>query len=278
MAALWMLAAGALFSAMGVFVKLGASHFTSAEMVFYRSAIGLAAMLAAARWRSLPLATSAWRLHLTRSLAGLVSLLLYFYCITRLPLAAAVTLNYTSPLFLALLTALRLGERPPPALLAALALGFGGVVLVLRPVLSSDQLMPSLMGLASGALAALAYFSVRQLGERGEPEWRVVFYFVLVSTVLSGAWVAAGPVSPVHMDNWWMLLGLGLSALVAQLAMTRAFQSSHSLVAGSLSYSTLAVSALLGAVIFDDRLAASSWAGIGLIVASGLLALRRSRP
>jgi drug/metabolite transporter (DMT)-like permease len=276
MTALWMLAAGVLFSAMGAFVKLGASHFSSAEMVFYRSAIGLAAMFAAARWRGLPLRTPVWRLHLTRSLAGLVSLLLYFYCITRLPLATAVTLNYTSPLFLAVLTAVRVGERPSPLLWLALALGFAGVILVLQPSLASEQVPVGLLGLASGALAALAYFSVRQLGERGEPEWRVVFYFVLVSTLLSGAWVAAGEVSPVNAGNWWMLLGLGLSALVAQLAMTRAYQSGHSLVAGSLSYSTLAFSALLGVLAFGERLGPMAWGGIALIVASGMLALPRA--
>jgi S-adenosylmethionine uptake transporter len=275
MTALWMLVAGVLFSAMGAFVKLGAPHFSSAEMVFYRSAIGLVALLAVARWRGLELRTPVWGLHLSRSLSGLVSLLLYFHCITQLPLATAVTLNYTSPLFLAALTALRLGERPTPALWAALALGFAGVLLVLRPTLAGDDVPVGLLGLASGALAALAYFSVRRLGERGEPDWRVVLYFLLVSTALSGAWVAAGTFSPVTAGNWWMLAGLALSALVAQLAMTRAFQSGHSLVAGALSYSTLAFSALLGALLFAERLPGAAWAGIALIVASGVLAMRR---
>jgi S-adenosylmethionine uptake transporter len=104
-----------------------------------------------------------------------------------------------------------------------------------------------------------------------------VFYFLLVSTVLSGAWVTAGTFSPVTAANWWMLAGLGLSALVAQIAMTRAFQSGHSLVAGALSYSTLVFSALLGALLFSDRLPVAAWAGIALIVVSGVLAMRRGR-
>jgi S-adenosylmethionine uptake transporter len=277
MTALWMLVAGVLFSAMGAFVKLGAPHFTSAEMVFYRSAIGLATLFVLARWRGLDLGTPVWGLHLSRSLSGLVSLLLYFHCITRLPLATAVTLNYTSPLFLAVLTALRLQERPAPALWAALALGFAGVLLVLRPTLAGDAVPVGLLGLASGALAAVAYFSVRRLGERGEPDWRVVFYFLLVSTVISGAGCAAGTFSPVTAANWWILAGLALSALVAQIAMTRAFQSGHSLVAGALSYSTLGFSALLGTLLFSDRLPAAAWAGIGLIAGSGVLAMRRAR-
>jgi drug/metabolite transporter (DMT)-like permease len=98
-----------------------------------------------------------------------------------------------------------------------------------------------------------------------------------VSTVLSGAWVAAGRFSPVTPANWWMLAGLALSALVAQIAMTRAFQSGHSLVAGVLSYSTLAFSALLGVAVFSESLPWAAWTGIALIVASGVLAMRRGR-
>jgi S-adenosylmethionine uptake transporter len=115
------------------------------------------------------------------------------------------------------------------------------------------------------------------LGEQGEPYWRVVFYFLLISTVLSGASLTAGELSPVTAQNWWILVGLALSALVAQVAMTRAFQSGRSLVAGTLSYSTLAFSAALGTLLFEERLAPLAWLGIGLIVASGVLAMRRGR-
>jgi drug/metabolite transporter (DMT)-like permease len=275
MSVLWLLVAGVLFSAMGAFVKLGAPYFTSTEMVFYRSALGLLVLCAAARWRGLPLRTANWRLHLSRSLSGVVSLLLYFYCIARLPLATAVTLNYTSPLFLALLTAARLGERPARALWTALILGFGGVVLLLQPSLPAEQIPTGMLGLVSGALAAVAYFSVRRLGEQGEPDWRVVFYFLLISSVLSGACLVADKPSPITAGNWWMLVGLAMSALVAQVAMTRALQSGRSLVASALSYSTLAFSAALGVLLFQERLTPPAWIGIGLIVASGALAMRR---
>jgi drug/metabolite transporter (DMT)-like permease len=269
-----MIVAGALFAAMGAFVKLGAHTFSSAELVFYRSAFGLAAMLAVARVHRLPLATSHFTLHATRSLAGLVSLGLYFHCIASLPLATAVTLNYTSPLFLALLASWYARQRPGRALLAALALGFAGVWLVLRPTFPASQSKAGMLGLVSGLLAAIAYLSVKQLGDRGEPEWRVVFYFVLVSTVASGAWVLTGPIHRITPGGGWILLGLGTTALVAQLAMTRAYQSGHPLVAGSLSYTTVAFSAVIGLGLWDEALSASAWIGIALIVGSGLLAMR----
>ena len=161
--------AGLLFGCMGVFVKLGAAYFSSAELVFYRSLIGLAVIYPIIKIQGLSLATPNWRMHLWRGLSGFVALMLFFYSIAQLPLATAVTLNYTSPLFLALLTTLVLKERPRVLLIFALLLGFGGVVLLLRPTLHQDQLTAGLMGLVSGFLAGIAYLNVKQLGQLNEP-------------------------------------------------------------------------------------------------------------
>ncbi len=277
MGALWMLVAGLAFAAMGVFAKIGASHFGSAELVFYRSIVGLATLGVLARMRGWPMATAHWRLHLWRGLAGVVSLGLYFHCIGRLPLATAVTLNYTSPLFLALLTTLLLHEHFRGPLAGALVISFGGVVLLLEPTLREDQMLDGLLGLASGALAAVAYLNVKQLGATGEPSWRVVFYFTLLSTVCAGLWMLVAGASPVTMDNAWILLGLGATATVGQFTMTKAYHSGHTLVAGALSYSTVVFSTLLGLAIWREIPATVGWLGIALIVTGGVLSLRAGR-
>jgi drug/metabolite transporter (DMT)-like permease len=186
---LWMIVASALFACMGVCVKLGASLFSAAELVFYRGAIALAGLAGFVLLRRLALATPHWRAHLWRSLTGSASLLLYFYAISVLPLATAVTLNYTSPLFLALILAVWAGERVRAALYLALALGLAGVVLLLRPSFAAEQWLGGLAALASGAGAGVAYFNVRQLGRLGEPEWRTVFYFSLASTLIGLPWL-----------------------------------------------------------------------------------------
>lgn len=149
-----MIVASALFACMGVCVKLGASLFSAAELVFYRGAIALAGLAGFVLLRRLALATPHWRAHLWRSLTGSVSLLLYFYAISVLPLATAVTLNYTSPLFLALILAVWAGERVRSALIAALVLGLAGVALLLRPSFASEQWLGGLAALASGPAPA----------------------------------------------------------------------------------------------------------------------------
>jgi drug/metabolite transporter (DMT)-like permease len=277
MGSLWMIVAGLAFAAMGVFAKLGAEHFGSVELVFYRSIVGVLTLGLLARARRWPVATPHWRLHIGRGLSGVISLALYFHCIGRLPLATAVTLNYTSPLFLALLTTVLLHERLRGPLAGALVLAFAGVVLLLEPALREDQMFDGLLGLASGALAAVAYLNVKQLGATGEPSWRVVFYFTLLSTTLAGLWMLAAGTRPVTSDNVWILFGLGATATVGQFTMTKAYHSGHALVVGALSYSTVVFSAVLALALWHEAPPAVGWVGIALIVAGGVLSLRASR-
>lgn len=122
MGALWMLVAGFLFACMGVLVKLGAQYFSNIELVFYRSFIGLIVIYAIMRQRGGTLATPHWASHLWRGVSGSIALLLFFYCITVLPLATAVTLNYTSPLFLTVLMMMVVKERFHAPLTIAIAL------------------------------------------------------------------------------------------------------------------------------------------------------------
>ena len=87
----------------------------------------------------------------------------YFYAMIKLPLATAVTLNYTSPIWLALLSTLLLGERFRPRLVLAIVVGFAGIALLLRPTMSAENAHAGLIGLASGFFAACAYVNVKKL-------------------------------------------------------------------------------------------------------------------
>ena len=132
MRSLWMFIAGFLFSCMGTLVKLGAADFSSIELVFYRSLFGLLVIYALVRIQRLPLLTVHWKSHCWRGFSGLGALLMFFFCIAQLPLATAVTLNYTSPLFLALFTTVILKEHFHRLLVVTVVLGFVGVILLLR--------------------------------------------------------------------------------------------------------------------------------------------------
>src|SRR5512139_150556 len=278
----WMLVAAALFALMSVLVKHASAHFSPAELVFYRSAFGLVAIwvvIAVSHRRPLaPLATPHFQAHFWRGLSGFAALVLFFYALARLPLATAVTLNYTAPLFLAALSAWWLHEHHGRGLNGAVLLGFVGIVLLLRPQVHGHAWLPALAGLVSGMLAAVAYVNVKQLGKLGEPEWRVVFYFTLIATAGGAAWMAAAGFHAPLAADWPGLVGIGVTATVAQLALTRAYHRGRTLTVGSLAYTTVGFSALYGVLLLGERLPLLAWIGMAVVAAAGVWAVRASTP
>ena len=286
---LWMLLAALGFALMGALVKLGATKFSSSELVFYRSLFGLITVSLYLRSQKLSLATPVLFKQMSRALVGFASLVLFFYAIAHLPLATAMTLNYTSPLFLALLSPFLLQEPLKRTLLLALTIGFIGVSLLLKPTLNSGNALAGSLGLLSGLGAAWAYVHVKQLGQLNEPDTRTVFYFTLVSTVLAGLWMLMAPqlhgidgisselLSGFHRLNWQdmpLLIGLGATATVAQLAMTRAYRTGDTLVVASLAYTTVVLASLFGVLWWGEQLSIGDCLAISLIVLSGLISLR----
>ena len=268
MQSLWMVLASLLFACMGVCVKLAAASHSAEEIVFYRSVLSLLVMFVLVRLRRVPLRTPHWRWQISRGAIGFAALLAYFWAITLLPLATAVTLNYTSAIFLATYL----------AVFFALLLGLAGVGLLLRPGWSADQLPAGLLGLASGVLAGMAYFSVRELGRRGEPESRTVFYFSLVSSLGATCWLAFSELHPVDLRSGSLLVGVAAFATAAQLAMTRAYAARRTLLTAALAYSTVIFASFFGIVLWHETLDRWSWLAIGLIVLSGVCATHFSPP
>lgn len=267
-----------LFAAMSVCVKYASAHYGTGEIVFYRGLVGALSMAALLKWQGGTVRTAVPGMHFWRSASGVTALSLWFYAISGLPLATAMTLNYMSSVWMALFLiggAIMLGRaRTDGRLIATVLVGFIGVALILRPTIERDQLWHGLMGLLSGLLSAMAYLQVTALGRAGEPEPRVVFYFSLGG-------MAAGLLTAVpsggfhgHTDPFAavMLIAVGVLATAAQLLMTRAYATGRPLVNASLQYLGIAYSFVFGAVLFDDPVTPMALAGMTLVVAAGIAA------
>ncbi len=274
MSALWMVFAAVLFSIMGAMVKVAIQQYGVMEIVFYRSLIGMIALYLFVRWRRTSLATPVAKTHLARGVVGTAALALWFYATGALPLGTAMTLNYTSPLFLAALAAgaaMRAGDRVDWRLVAAIAFGFVGVVLLLQPNYSGDEVIASAAGLISGVLSAIAYWYVRTLGRLGEPEWRTVFYFTVSGTLLGFVGTVARGFSSHDLRGVLLLVGVGITATLAQLAMTRAYAYGHTLVVANLQFVAVVAASLIGIAAFGDRIPVGGWIGIAVIISSGVI-------
>ncbi|WP_431102174.1 DMT family transporter [Roseateles noduli] len=275
-APLLMVLATLLFATMGVCVKLASAYYGAGEIVMYRGLVGTLFLFALSRAKGLSLKTSVPAMHFWRSLSGVIALSLWFFAISKLPLATAMTLNYMSSVWMALFLiggAVLMGAaKVDPRLIITVLLGFVGVGLVLQPAMEDQQVWHGLAGLASGMLSAMAYLQVTSLGRAGEPEFRIVFYFSM-GGVVAGALTTIVSHGGWHTHTWTgaaLLLAVGVLATAAQLLMTRAYGTGKPLVNASLQYLGIVFSALYGVLIFGDLLGLLSWIGILLIVVAGL--------
>ena len=288
MQALWMLLGAAFFATMGVCVKFGSEHFNSAELVFYRGVVGLVFLTILAKQQKVSLRTRYPGMHLWRSAIGVSSLSAWFYAIAHLPLATAMTLNYMSSVWIAafIVGGSLVNWNPQdgrsawsqgPLALSVIA-GFVGVVMMLRPTVEQNQIFAGLIGLMSGFGAAFAYMQVMALGRLGEPASRTVFYFAIGTAVAGLIGMCFAGVSQWNWQHAVWLLPVGVFASLGQLCMTRAYSQGATLVVANLQYSGIVFAALYSLLLFGDDIPLIGWAGMALIVVSGMAAtLLRAR-
>ncbi|HEY4663485.1 MAG TPA: DMT family transporter [Comamonas sp.] len=288
MQVLWMVVGAFLFASMGMCIKYAAPYFHTAEIVFYRGLIGMLALWLLSASQGVTLKTQHFGMHAWRSLVGVTAMGCWFYAITQMPLATAMTLNYMSSLWIGvfLLAGALWSLRPSNQhakqplhvpLLITIMIGFAGVVLMLQPSFAQEQSTAALIGLGSGLLSALAYMQVVALSRIGEPESRTVFYFGLGCT-LAGLVVSA----ITGFSDWpgwkaaWWILPIGLLAAGGQLCMTRAYAQAKTprgtLVVANLQYSGIVFASLYSLLLFQDTLGWEAWLGMALIVFSGIAA------
>ncbi|HFC8821968.1 MULTISPECIES: DMT family transporter [Neisseria] len=269
----WMLVAAACFTIMNLLIKDAAARFafSSGELVFWRMLFSAAALGGTAILRRDTFRTPHWKNHLNRSIIGSGAMLLLFYAVTHLPLATGVTLSYTSSIFLAIFSFLILKERISVYTQAVLFFGFTGVILLLNPSFRSGQELAALAGLAGGAMSGWAYLKVRELSLAGEPGWRIVFYLSATGVAMSSVWATLTGWHTLSLPSAVYLSGIGLSALVAQLSMTRAYKVGNKFTVASLSYMTVVFSALSAAFFLGEELFWQEILGMCIIILSGIL-------
>lgn len=270
------------FSLMALFARLAGAGVPSFEIVFVRSVVSLA--LTVAFMRRLGIAARSGthkRLLVLRGLFGFGALTCFFYSVTHLPLAEATVIQFTSPIFTAILASLYLGERATGRLWGAIALGLGGVLLITRPeALAGGEasLLPPgivLVGLAGAMLTSVAHVLVRRLAPV-EHELLIVFYFPLVAAPAS--LVSALPVwTWPTAREWAYLLAVGIAAQSGQIFLTRGMKHMSAAGASVILYLQILFAIFWGVSILGERPDGWTLGGSLLVLGGTLAAARRPR-
>ncbi len=279
MQALWMVLGSFFFATMAVGIKVAGGSFSTSELVFYRGVVSMIFIALVLRSRGTSLRTTVPMMHTWRTVIGVLSMGSWFYAIAHLPLATAMTLNYMSSVWVAafivggaVMYGKTQGQGP---LIATVLASFAGVVMLLHPTLAQDQLFAGLIGLLSGMGAALAYLQVTALGKIGEPEGRTVFYFSVGSALVGAIGMLFTGLTTWQSVSWqaaaW-LLPIGVLASLGQWCMTRAYSRGSTLLVANLQYAGIVFGAFYSLLLFGDQIPVMGWAGMGLIVTSGLAA------
>jgi drug/metabolite transporter (DMT)-like permease len=266
-----MTGATALFTCMNTSVKVLTAHLPVVEIVWARNLVHLlfvVALFAPGRggWRLF--VTSTPVVQLGRSLLFITSTACFFSAIGHVPLADATAIGFTAPLIVAVLAGPLLGERLGLGHWVAIAVGFAGALIVVRPTGASANLY-ALLVLASSATYAGYQLLTRRAASVDSPETSVA-YSALMGALLMSALVPFHWSTPGRGWQWGLLGVLGLLGGTGHYLVARAFASAPASLVSPFHYVQLLWAALVGYLLFGDVPGALMWLGAGLIVASGL--------
>jgi drug/metabolite transporter (DMT)-like permease len=276
-----MLAAAFFFSLMSLLVKVIGDRMPAAEVVFFRSVFSVAATFLLLARRDVNPWGHRKGLLVGRGLVGFVALLCFFYAIPRLPLADVTVIQFTNPVFVAILAAMFLGEAIRRREIASLGLSIAGVLIIARPSFltgaATASLSPAIVmiALCGAILAAVAYVLVRKLRETEDP-LVVVLYFPLISAPACIPFLLGRAVWPTPTE-WLLLVGVGAFTQIAQVNLTKGLHTERAARATSVSYTQIVFAAVWGMIFFGET--PDLWVAAGaLMVFVGATVVARGRP
>ena len=281
---LFMLGSALISALNGAVAKILGEEMSAMEIVFFRNLMGVVLILLTLYHTPVEAVGKRWGLLLLRGLFGFMAMILFFYTITTIPLGVAITLNKTSPLFVTLLAFLLLKERLSLWGIAALLLGFIGVIFITKPTAFSMG-YEHFLGLLGGFFAACAYATIKRLKNLYDSRL-IVLSFVGVGSFLPALLFMIAPhlhvgdklrflfpafIFPCDPKTWGLILFMAIISTFSQWLLTKAYTLGRAGIVGVVSYTNIPFAVGFGWMLGDPFPDVWVWIGIAAIVTAGLL-------
>lgn len=267
-----MIGAITAFTSMAVAGRAAASNLDTFEIMLYRSLVGIVIVLVAGALAGTlgQIRPDKLRLHLMRNAAHFTGQNLWFYAITVIPLAQVFALEFTTPIWVIILSPLLLGERITKIGGIAALLGFVGILIVARP---DPQALNA--GIVAAALCAIA-FAFTAIATRKLTRTETITCIMFFLTTIQGTFglIFAGFDGDIALPNAqtlpWVIL-IGVAGLIAHFCMTKALSIAPASTVMPIDFARLPVIAVVGIVLYDEPVDALIFLGGALIFAGNYL-------
>jgi drug/metabolite transporter (DMT)-like permease len=272
-AALWMSCAVLSFSFMAVAVRELLRHMGAFEILFLRTLVTMLLVSAAvARSGTAALRTRLFRFHLARALMHLGGQYCWIYAIGALTLATVFAIEFTMPVWVAVLATLFLGERMNRGRIAMLALGLAGIAIILRPDVGG--LHPAALVMVLGSICYAGNMIMTKRISASDSPLAVLFWMSLTQLPLTLVTALPQWVTPQPVDLFWAVV-IGSGSFIAHYSMTRAMKLGDATLVVPIDFLRLPLIALIGAVFYGEPLEAATFIGAAVIFAGTYYSLSR---
>ncbi len=263
------------FASMWVLIRYASRDVHAFEIVFFRNSIGTLVLLPMMLRNRGLMRISRLRANLRRATSGFIATTGTFYAVAHAPLATALSINYTAPLFATVGAVLFLGEKIHARRIAALVAGFAGMLIVVRP--GALPLTPGVLAAVISAVStAFSIIAIRQLVATDDSRSVAAWTFILMTPPSFVVALTVWDWPPVHA--WPLLVAIGCVAAVGQLSMNRAFALAEASAIMPYDFVRFGLVTVAGIALFGERLdALTIVGGIVIFAATVYLAVRERK-
>lgn len=271
---IWMILSALSFSLSNLFIKEVGLNLPAVEIVFFRCLFQIVFISPLLIKNGLPfLATKKIKFYFLRLSFGITNIIISYYVITKIPLANAISISFSRPLFMVFLAVILLGEKVGIHRTLATIVGFSGVIILIRPDTNDGFNIASLLAVFAAFCLTITHVYIKKLSSTEHP-LAILMWFAITASIICLPFSLYLWVTPSLKEFLWLLL-TSILGFIGQYTTVKAFYHGEATLVSALDYSQIVFASILGIIFFNEMPDAYTYAGSTIIVISSLYVLYR---